>query len=408
MEKVAVVIPCYKVKKFILHIISSIGDFCDVIFVVDDCCPEKSGEYVINHCRDKRVHVLINTENLGVGGAVRRGYQEALRGGATVIVKLDGDGQMDPSLIPYFVRPILEGEADYTKGNRFYDLKSILVMPKIRILGNAVLSFMTKFSSGYWHIFDPTNGYTAFSLSLLLFVIVRPILLPFITLIFGVTLIYALEHKEARRVLFTLIFVFTVPFASLSLFSQYKFNDARLISGTYSEISLFCAWNDFLPLTRHYNSGLWKKLPEVEYETALKILHNDSGWEMRAVKLRKEVLKFIISNPMKACKGYIWRLGKFSINVDNSSKLYKLLFFAWSLTAILVILFSLQMMVFKEKITFCIVTLLPSFIILVTALFSFIGNRYYLTPGFSLLFALAFNIAILKGETSAGRCLLKI
>lgn len=247
-----------------------------------------------------------------------------------------------------------------------------------------------------------------FSLSLLLFVIVRPILLPFITLIFGVTLIYALEHKEARRVLFTLIFVFTVPFASLSLFSQYKFNDARLISGTYSEISLFCAWNDFLPLTRHYNSGLWKKLPEVEYETALKILHNDSGWEMRAVKLRKEVLKFIISNPMKACKGYIWRLGKFSINVDNSSKLYKLLFIAWSLTAILVILFSLQMMVFKEKITFCIVTLLPSFIILVTALFSFIGNRYYLTPGFSLLFALAFNIAILKGETSAGRCLLKI
>lgn len=161
MEKVAVVIPCYKVKKFILHIISSIGDFCDVIFVVDDCCPEKSGEYVINHCRDKRVHVLINTENLGVGGAVMRGYQEALRGGATVIVKLDGDGQMDPSLIPYFVRPILEGEADYTKGNRFYDLKSILVMPKIRILGNAVLSFMTKFSSGYWHIFDPTNGYTA-------------------------------------------------------------------------------------------------------------------------------------------------------------------------------------------------------------------------------------------------------
>jgi len=89
------------------------------------------------------------------------GYQAAIEAGCEVIVKVDGDGQMDPVLIPRFVAPILRGEADYTKGNRFYDLEEIRAMPRIRIFGNAVLSFMTKLSSGYWDLFDPTNGYTA-------------------------------------------------------------------------------------------------------------------------------------------------------------------------------------------------------------------------------------------------------
>ena len=89
------------------------------------------------------------------------GYQAAIADGADVIVKVDGDGQMDPSLIPSFVEPILSGEADYTKGNRFYDLEQIRSMPPVRLFGNAVLSLMTKLSSGYWNLFDPTNGYTA-------------------------------------------------------------------------------------------------------------------------------------------------------------------------------------------------------------------------------------------------------
>ena len=85
----------------------------------------------------------------------------AIADGARVIVKIDGDGQMAPELLPQFVAPILEGLADYTKGNRFYDLTNIGRMPGIRLLGNAMLSFMSKFSTGYWDIFDPTNGYTA-------------------------------------------------------------------------------------------------------------------------------------------------------------------------------------------------------------------------------------------------------
>lgn len=89
------------------------------------------------------------------------GYQAAIEDGMSILVKIDSDGQMDPALIMDFVNPIIDGEADYTKGNRFFDLEKISSMPKVRLFGNAVLSFMCKLSSGYWNLFDPTNGYTA-------------------------------------------------------------------------------------------------------------------------------------------------------------------------------------------------------------------------------------------------------
>lgn len=158
---IAVVIPCYKVTAHILGVLNSIGAECNYIYVVDDKCPENSGQFVATHCSDDRVKVLYHTENQGVGGAVMTGYQAAIDDGVDVIVKIDGDGQMDPSLIMDFIAPILSGEADYTKGNRFYNLEEISAMPKMRIFGNAVLSLMCKFSSGYWDVFDPTNGYTA-------------------------------------------------------------------------------------------------------------------------------------------------------------------------------------------------------------------------------------------------------
>lgn len=160
--KVAVVIPCYRVRRHILKVISEIAED-DVwqIYVVDDCCPDSSGDLVEQSCDDPRVRILRNERNQGVGGAIIAGYKQAIADGAEVIVKVDGDGQMDPSLIPYFTAPILSGEADYCKGNRFYDLNNISAMPRIRIFGNAILSLMTKLSSGYWDLFDPTNGYTA-------------------------------------------------------------------------------------------------------------------------------------------------------------------------------------------------------------------------------------------------------
>ena len=159
--KTAVIIPSYRVCDHLLGVIEKIGPEVSRIYVVDDCCPDDSGRLVEKHCRDERVLVIRNQKNQGVGGAVMIGYKAAIDDGMEIIVKVDGDGQMNPDLILDFVAPIASGEADYTKGNRFFDLEEICAMPKSRLFGNAVLSFMTKLSSGYWDLFDPTNGYTA-------------------------------------------------------------------------------------------------------------------------------------------------------------------------------------------------------------------------------------------------------
>lgn len=160
-SQVAVVIPTYKARNHILDVIGLVGPEVCRIYVVDDACPDGSGDFVRENCRDARVRVIQHAENQGVGGAVMTGYQAAIEEGMEVLVKIDSDGQMDPGLIQDFVAPILAGEADYAKGNRFFDLEKISEMPAMRLFGNAVLSLMCKLSSGYWNLFDPTNGYTA-------------------------------------------------------------------------------------------------------------------------------------------------------------------------------------------------------------------------------------------------------
>jgi dolichol-phosphate mannosyltransferase len=158
---IAVVIPCYRVRDHVLDVIARIGPEVRHVYVVDDACPDRTGDHVQAHCRDPRVVVVRREANGGVGAAVMTGYRRAIDDGAEILVKLDGDGQMDPGLIPRFTGPVESGLADYTKGNRFYDLTHLRRMPAIRLAGNAVLSFLAKFSTGYWNLFDITNGYTA-------------------------------------------------------------------------------------------------------------------------------------------------------------------------------------------------------------------------------------------------------
>jgi len=164
---VAVVIPSYKVKSKILSVLAGIGPEIQRIYVVDDKCPENSGNYVLEQCDDDRVAVLHHEVNLGVGGAMVTGYRRAIADGMDIVVKIDGDGQMNPLLIKKFIKPILNGQCDYTKGNRFYFLDDSKSMPFVRWIGNALLSFLNKFSTGYWNVFDPTNGFTAISVSCL-------------------------------------------------------------------------------------------------------------------------------------------------------------------------------------------------------------------------------------------------
>lgn len=158
---VAVVIPSYKSRETIAIVIESIGGEVSHVIVVDDACPEGSGDLVRREVKDPRVKVLFHVENLGVGGATMTGYKAALETGADIIVKLDADGQMDPSRIQDLIDPIVKGEADYTKGDRLDSLTGLRQMPSIRLFGNAGLTLLTKFSTGYWNIKDPTNGFTA-------------------------------------------------------------------------------------------------------------------------------------------------------------------------------------------------------------------------------------------------------
>ena len=158
---IAAVVPCYREKHQIMTVLSKFDVLINHIIVIDDACPEKTGEFVRENANDPRIQVVIHEKNLGVGGATISGYQKAFELGADIIVKVDGDGQMDPAMIHTLVQPILRGEADYAKGNRFYRLNGLAKMPGVRLFGNLVLSFASKMSSGYWKIFDPTNGFTA-------------------------------------------------------------------------------------------------------------------------------------------------------------------------------------------------------------------------------------------------------
>jgi len=158
---VAVVIPSFRVKDHILQVLAGIGPEVGLIYVVDDHCPEHSGDFVRSNCTDSRVKIIYHAVNQGVGGATITGYRQALADKATIIVKLDGDGQMDASLIPRLIEPLRTAQADYVKGNRFYDLAFLRQMPFLRKLGNSGISFMNKAASGYWNIMDPSNGFTA-------------------------------------------------------------------------------------------------------------------------------------------------------------------------------------------------------------------------------------------------------
>lgn len=165
--RVAVAIPCYRVTRHVLGVIDAIPGSVERIYAVDDACPDGSGEFIQAHCTDPRVQVLFHEKNQGVGGAIATAYRQAIEDDVDIVVKIDGDGQMDPRLLPLFVHPIMRGLADYTKGNRFFRPESVNGMPFVRLFGNAALSFLTKLTCGYWRIMDPTNGYTAIHITAL-------------------------------------------------------------------------------------------------------------------------------------------------------------------------------------------------------------------------------------------------
>lgn len=160
--KLSVVIPCYNVSKHIEEVIHSLPQEIDFIITVNDCSTDSTATILENLAStNSKIHVINHSQNQGVGGAMITGYKKSLELNASITIKMDGDGQMDAGNISKLIQPIIDGNADFTKGNRFRDLKALQAMPAVRRIGNLGLSFLIKAASGYWNIFDPTNGFTA-------------------------------------------------------------------------------------------------------------------------------------------------------------------------------------------------------------------------------------------------------
>lgn len=158
--KVAVIVPAFRAEITIQKVLSGIPEWVDAIYVVNDASPDETAARV-RSVGDPRVRMIAHEANQGVGGAMVTGYRQALSDGMDICAKMDADDQMDPAYVSALIEPLAEGRADYTKGNRFHDSAALRRMPLARRVGNAGLSFLIKAASGQWHIFDPTNGYTA-------------------------------------------------------------------------------------------------------------------------------------------------------------------------------------------------------------------------------------------------------
>lgn len=157
---VAIVIPCYKVEKEIDGVLTSLPPFIDYIITVDDCSPDKTGQLLDKAAlSDSRIQVIHHRKNQGVGGAVCSGFRMAMELSTDIVIKLDGDGQMDVSYIEKMVKWLSAPNCDFVKGNRFHNRIHIKNMPAIRRIGNMGMGFLIKMASGYWNISDPTNGY---------------------------------------------------------------------------------------------------------------------------------------------------------------------------------------------------------------------------------------------------------
>jgi glycosyltransferase involved in cell wall biosynthesis len=167
-KTIAVIVPAYNEEKLIGKVLHTVPTFIDHVVVVDDASGDRTGETIKAHQqRDSRIVYLLHRKNEGVGGAVATGYKWARDHDIAISVVMAGDAQMDPEDLPQLLDPVVDGEVDYSKGNRLFTGKAWEIIPKRRYLGNAVLSFLTKIASGYWHVADSQSGYGAVNLEVL-------------------------------------------------------------------------------------------------------------------------------------------------------------------------------------------------------------------------------------------------
>jgi len=168
-KTIAVVVPAYNEEKLIGRVLETMAEWVDKIVVVNDASKDNTAAEVkkFEEALGGRLILLEHKKNQGVGGAIVTGYKWARDNSIDITAVMGGDAQMDPMNLPKLLNPVVDGEADYTKGNRLITGGTWQLMPKTRYLGNAFLSLLTKIASGYWHVADFQCGYTAISLKVL-------------------------------------------------------------------------------------------------------------------------------------------------------------------------------------------------------------------------------------------------
>jgi glycosyltransferase involved in cell wall biosynthesis len=171
-RRVAVVIPAFNEADKIAGTIRSMPGFVDHVIVVDDGSGDATAAVAERAARRasgrghggrRRVEVIVHPQNRGVGAAIATGYARALALGADATAVMAGDGQMDPADLPRLLAPVVDGSADYAKGNRFAWPGGWRQMPPVRLAGSVALSWLTRAASGYWQLFDSQCGYTVAS-----------------------------------------------------------------------------------------------------------------------------------------------------------------------------------------------------------------------------------------------------
>ncbi len=163
-KMIAVVVPAYNEKNLIGQVIESIPEFVDRIYAVNDASTDDTKEILLKLARKHtRLTVINHEQNGGVGAAIISGHKMACRDKVDVVAIMAGDGQMDPAILDKIIDPVVEGRADFAKGDRLSFSPQRNGMSAWRTFGNILLTHLTKIASGYWHMVDPQNGYTAIS-----------------------------------------------------------------------------------------------------------------------------------------------------------------------------------------------------------------------------------------------------
>jgi glycosyltransferase involved in cell wall biosynthesis len=159
-KRVAVVVRAFNEERLISDALRTLPHFVDFAIVVDDASTDRTAEVATTQGHPG-LEVIRHPVNRGVGAATLTGMRRAIELGAEISVSMDGDGQMHPRHLPALLDPLCEGTHDFAKGNRITQMSSWHGMPPTRVLGNLLMSALIKPASGYWHISDPLNGYTA-------------------------------------------------------------------------------------------------------------------------------------------------------------------------------------------------------------------------------------------------------